>query len=182
MVGWLVFAAASLVLGWLTRASLLRPRTHGFFRFLAWEVMIALILIVADRWSADRWSARQIISWVLLVASALLALHGVTVLHVRGRPDRRRADEGLIGFERTTQLVETGAFRFIRHPMYASLLCLTWGAFLKDISWPSSGLVLAASALLVVTAKVEERENLRAFGPAYAEYMSRTKMFVPFVL
>jgi len=181
VLGWLVFAVASLVLAWLTRASVLRPGSHGFFRFLAWEAMIALFLVVADRWFADPMSVRQIVSWLLFVASAVLALHGVTLLSSRGRPDERRTNEGLIAFERTTALVEVGAYRFIRHPMYASLLLLVWGAFLKEVSWPSAGLALAASVLLVITARVEERENVRAFGPIYEEYMGRTKMFLPFV-
>ncbi len=182
MIAWLVFAAASLVLAWVSRASLLRPRSHGFFRFLAWEAIIALILVVADRWFSHPGSARQIVSWLLLATSAVLALHGVTLLRSLGRPDPRRQDEALVAFERTSALVSVGAYRFIRHPMYASLLLLAWGAFLKEISWPSTGLVVAATALLTVTAKVEERENARAFGPAYEEYIKRTKMFVPFVL
>ena len=32
-----------------------------------------------------------------------------------------------------------------------------------------------------LTAKIEEGENGRYFGPAYEEYKQRTKMFVPFV-
>jgi protein-S-isoprenylcysteine O-methyltransferase Ste14 len=78
--------------------------------------------------------------------------------------------------------VETGAYRYIRHPLYSSLLGLAWGVFLK---WPSlSGVALAlvATAALITTAKVEEGENLAKFGPVYHDYMRRTKMFVPFLL
>jgi len=47
----------------------------------------------------------------------------------------------------------------------------------------ASGGVLAAvvTFFLVRTARVEEAENIRFFGPAYEEYMKRTKMFVPFL-
>ena len=37
-----------------------------------------------------------------------------------------------------------------------------------------------AVILVLATAKVEESENLRYLGPAYAEYRERTKMFIPF--
>jgi protein-S-isoprenylcysteine O-methyltransferase Ste14 len=40
---------------------------------------------------------------------------------------------------------------------------------------------LAATLFLLATAKVEESENVRYFGTAYAEYMKRTKMFIPFL-
>lgn len=36
-------------------------------------------------------------------------------------------------------------------------------------------------AFLAATAHIEERENLDYFGMKYAEYMRRSKMFIPFV-
>ena len=88
----------------------------------------------------------------------------------------------MLGMEKTTQLITIGAFRYIRHPLYSSLLFLAWGVFFKvPALW---GLLLAAAAtiFLVATARIEEQENIRYFGPGYQEYMRRTKMFVPFVL
>jgi protein-S-isoprenylcysteine O-methyltransferase Ste14 len=83
--------------------------------------------------------------------------------------------------ETTTQLVTTGAFKDIRHPLYSSLLLLAWGVFFKHPSWGAGGVVVGATALLLATAKVEEVENIRYFGAAYRAYMQRTKMFIPFV-
>ena len=57
-------------------------------------------------------------------------------------------------------------------PMYASLLLLTWGAFLKDVSLAGFLLSVAASTFLVVTAHVEERENMVRFGEAYSAFPS----------
>ena len=74
-----------------------------------------------------------------------------------------------------------GLYKYIRHPLYSSLLFLTWGAFLKSPSWLGSGLVAVAMVCLVATARVEEAENIEYFGPVYQEYMKHTKMFVPFV-
>ena len=85
-------------------------------------------------------------------------------------------------FENTVHLVEKGLYRYIRHPMYSSLLFLAWGAFLKHITPLTIGLTLLVSGLLIVAAKVEERENIRFFGTAYVEYMQRTRMFIPCVL
>ncbi len=39
----------------------------------------------------------------------------------------------------------------------------------------------ALTLFLVATARAEERENLADFGAQYAEYMRRSKRFVPFV-
>ncbi len=84
--------------------------------------------------------------------------------------------------EDTTVLVEVGAYRYIRHPLYASLFLLGWGAFLKDTTLLAGALAVAASAFLVATAKVEEKLNLEKFGSGYVAYMKRTKMFIPYLL
>lgn len=65
--------------------------------------------------------------------------------------------------------------------MYASLLLLTWGAFLKNVSLAGFLLSVAASTFLVVTAHVEERENMVRFGEAYSAYRRSTRRFIPFV-
>jgi protein-S-isoprenylcysteine O-methyltransferase Ste14 len=40
-------------------------------------------------------------------------------------------------------------------------------------------IALAVSLLLLLTALADERECLDYFGPAYAEYMRRTRRFIP---
>ena len=85
------------------------------------------------------------------------------------------------GFEDTTALVVVGIYKYIRHPLYGSLLLLAWGVFFKAPSLIGGILSLGASAFLVATARVEESEDLKKFGADYAAYMKTTKMFVPFV-
>jgi protein-S-isoprenylcysteine O-methyltransferase Ste14 len=88
---------------------------------------------------------------------------------------------GSLKVPQTTQLVTTGAFKYIRHPLYSSLLLLAWGVFFKHPSWIGCGVALGATAFLLATAKAEEVENVRYFGTEYHAYMQRTKMFIPFV-
>ncbi len=176
--GFLVISAALI---YLSRASLLRPRSHGFYRFFAWECLLALCLLNLRRWFVNPGSIPQLISWLLLLASAGLAIHGAVMLSRQGKPHDDRKDDALIGLERTTVLVAEGAYRYIRHPLYSSLLVLGWGIFFKDLTWLGGALAAAATLFLVITAKVEEAEDVRYFGPAYQEYMRRTKLFIPFV-
>ena len=179
----IIFVAFSFALAYLSRSSLIQPRSHGFFRFFAWECIVALILINALRWFRAPFSLHQLVSWFLLCASVVPLLLGVRLLQASGRPDSSRSGEvPLLGIEKTTQLVTSGVFGYIRHPLYCSLMLLAWGAFLKHFSWAGSGLVLGATAFLVVAAKVEEIENVDYFGASYREYMRHTKMFIPFLL
>ena len=177
-----VFFLATAGLVYVSRASLRQPRSHGFYRFFAWEAIVALALLNIEAWFRDPLSWHQIISWVLLVVSGVLVIHGVQLLRTIGKQDSRRNDSPMLKFEKTTALVTTGAYRYIRHPLYSSLLFLAWGIFFKSPSWLGGGLVLAATLFLVATAKVEEAEDVRFFGPAYREYITQTRMFIPYLL
>jgi protein-S-isoprenylcysteine O-methyltransferase Ste14 len=180
-----VFIAISVVLALLSRGSLGRPGSHGFFRFLAWESILGLTLLNfrgVDAWFGDSLSTFQLVSWFLLAVSLLLVIWGACLLRGAGKPDAAaRDDTALLGFEKTTRLVTSGAFKYIRHPLYSSLLFLTWGVFFKRPSWIAAGLAVAATLCLTATAKVEESENIRYFGSEYRTYMNRTRMFVPFL-
>lgn len=180
-----LFVGASVVLGYVSKASLSQPRSHGFYRFLAWEFILALVLVNVlglAQWFGDPFSLRQLASWVLLIGSVIPVTWGAYLLRTRGRPQAARDDRHLLAFEKTTQLVTTGVFKYVRHPLYSSLLWLAWGVFLKRPSGLAGGLAVCVTALLVATAKAEESENRRYFGTAYDTYMRNTKMFIPFVL
>ncbi len=181
MEKFIVFILGSAILAYISRANLLAPRSHGFYRFVAWEAMLALFLLNVDRWFSDPFAWYQLISWVLLFACIVPVVYGTYLLRTRGRPDQSRQDESLIGFEKTTALVTNGIYHYIRHPLYSSLLLLSWGIFFKLPSWPGVLLVLIATLALTMTARVEEQENIRFFGSVYSDYMSQTRMFIPFL-
>lgn len=178
----LLFVLASAVIVYISKASLRNPRSHGFYRFFAWEAILALFLLNVEYWFWNPFSLPQIFSWIFLIASAILVVHAVHLLRMMGKPTaQRNDDEATIGFEKTTNLVVVGAYKYIRHPMYSSLLFLTWGVFFKNPSWSSGILALAATGFLVATGKVEEAEDVRFFGTSYQDYIKQTKMFIPFL-
>jgi protein-S-isoprenylcysteine O-methyltransferase Ste14 len=174
MIRLIIFAVISVGFIWWSWPFLRNPRSHGFFRFFAFESILALILFNIGQWFQNPFSAPQIVSWVLLGASLCMAVYGFYLLSVIGKP---RDDYNI---EDTKALVTVGAYQYIRHPLYSSLLFMGWGVFFKDPSFLGIILVVAISAFVTATAKVEEMENLRKFGADYAEYMKGTKMFIPF--
>jgi protein-S-isoprenylcysteine O-methyltransferase Ste14 len=177
-----IFIAVSAAFALLSWRSLRSRRSHGFYRFFAFELLLAVVLLNAPDWFREPLSARQVVSWTILAASAGLAMEGFRLFFKIGRPARNAAEGANLRFENTTTLVTVGVYRFIRHPMYASLMGLGWGAFLKHPSGIGLGLTLGASGFLVATAVAEERENLARFGAAYAAYMKTTRRFVPFLI
>ena len=154
----------------------LRARqVYGVYRMLAFEAMVLLFALNVGRWFEYPLAAHQVISWTLLIGSLGLAVHGAHLLRTVGQSQERVIEE-------TRTVVEVGAYRYIRHPLYASLLLLGWGMFFKGIDWPGLILAGAATIFLFATARCEERFNLERLGDAYRVYMGRTRMFIPFVL
>jgi protein-S-isoprenylcysteine O-methyltransferase Ste14 len=177
-----LFLVATAILAYISRASLRRPSSHGFYRFLAWECILILFLSNVRFWFDRPLSLHQVFSWLLLIISLLFLLPGLDLLRRKGKASEEHRDEPLLAFEKTTVLVTDGVYHYVRHPLYSSLLFLNWGIFFKDPSLPGTVLALAATGFLVLTARAEEREDIRYFGDAYREYMGRTKMFVPYFL
>jgi len=177
----LIFAIGSAVIVYVSRASLRAPRSHGFYRFFAWEAILALTVLNLDHWFYNPFAWHQLVSWFLLVVSLFLVIHGVRLLKQMGKQNTQRDDSPMLAFEKTTAIVTAGAYRYIRHPLYSSLLFLAWGVAFKTLSWFNILLAVVATIFLVATARAEEAEDIRFFGPAYQEYMRTTKMFIPFL-
>lgn len=180
-----VFVIATAGLACISRRALRSTAAHGFFRFFAWEAILLLLLlnfVSVGEWFGNPLSGRQIASWIFLGSSLVMLAPGVHLLRARGRPNAaRRGDDSLFALEKTTELVTTGIFRYVRHPLYSSLLFLAWGVFFKRPGWMAGVLALAATGLLYGTARAEEAENVAYFGDAYRAYMKRSRRFVPYL-
>ena len=153
--------------------TLARRHPYRFPRFLAFESILCLVFLNAQLWFFNPLSWHQILSWILLVGSLVLAVSGFFLIKTRGAPAG--------DFEDTTTLITTGVYRYTRHPLYSSLIALALGVFLKDPSLIGAGLVFTTSMGAYLTARIEERHNLERFGEEYRNYMKRTKRFIPFI-
>ena len=169
----LIFLLLTIGIAAFSWPYLRNPRAHGFFRFFAFETIVLLVLTNSKFWFQDPFAIQQIISWLLLISSLLLVIHGICLLMKFGEPG--------IGLEDTTQLVTSGAYRYIRHPMYCSLLLFGAGVLLKHVSLTSVSLYIALIAFLIATGRIEESENSMHFGKQYTDYVKMTKMFVPYI-
>lgn len=160
---------------------LLNPRCHGFYRFFAFEGIAFIVLLNLPFWLTNLFSTLQLISWLLLFISLVFVIQGTVLLRKLGGSKRVEANPENLAFENTVNLVSDGLYNYIRHPMYASLLLLAFGAFLKNISILSSIAVTISSVAIFITGKIEEGENIDFFGDDYKMYMKKSKMFIPFI-
>jgi protein-S-isoprenylcysteine O-methyltransferase Ste14 len=75
--------------------------------------------------------------------------------------------------KRGAQLVETGIYKYLRHPIYAGIIFCVIGLFLRQPSfWVA---VTAALVIVLLFFKVRfEEKLLLAVYPGYADYRRRT--------
>ena len=169
----LIFVVVNVWIFCVSWPSFRDVRSHGFYRFFAFEFFLILFLLNMRYWFNETFAIHQIISWFLLLCSLFLVAHGFYLLRLIGKPKR--------DIEDTTVLVKQGAYKYIRHPLYSSLFFGCWGVFFKRPSLTGSILAAFGTMAVVATAKMEERENLQKFGDEYSEYKRSTKMLIPFL-
>jgi protein-S-isoprenylcysteine O-methyltransferase Ste14 len=178
----ILFIALSLPVIYLSKRTLFDIKSHGFPRFFSWECIMALFVANYKFWFVEPLSATQVISWLLLAISAYMIVAGVLLLRRASKPGVVRVDEKLFKFERTTELVTSGIFKYIRHPLYSSLVLLTWGIYFKNPTVIMTFVALLSSILLWFTATGDEKECIEYFGDRYRDYMKMTKRFIPFII
>ena len=78
-------------------------------------------------------------------------------------------------------LVTTGIYAFVRHPMYLSVLVMSFSFLLGSATDIQSFLFLTLVVVLYLKAKREESLWMDE-NEAYKDYKAKTKLFLPFVL
>lgn len=154
--------------------SIKHGRYHGIYRFFSFESIFILLILNAHLWFRDPFSVNQLFSWIFLFGSIYPGIAGYFLLRNFGKSEK--------SFENTTVLVKTGIYKYIRHPLYCSLLLLGTGIMLKELTVYTIILGAINATGIFFTARTEEGEMIARFGDAYKDYMKETKMFIPYIL
>ena len=77
-------------------------------------------------------------------------------------------------------LMTAGPYRFIRHPIYASVLYFVWAAVLSHLSAVNFLCGMVGTLGVAIRVYAEEKLLLDRY-PEYAGYAARTSRFVPFL-
>jgi protein-S-isoprenylcysteine O-methyltransferase Ste14 len=167
----IICTIAIIIFSWIF--SIRDKRYHGIARFFSFESITILLIMNLKLWFKDPFTWHQVISWILLIGSVYPGIAGFFLLRNRGKSEK--------SFENTTVLIKSGIYKFIRHPLYCSLLLLGTGIMFKN---PGIAQVILGCVNLVaiyITARIEEKEMFTRFGESYNQYMGETKMFIPFI-
>ena len=140
-----------------------------------------LFVAIAALGLRDLSIAGRVGSWGAAAALVGVVAIGVgLVLAVRGSLDLRAAFTPFPRPNADAPLIETGAYRLVRHPIYSGLVLAATGWSLV------AGSILALLAggllfLLFVAKSHREEAWLVAIHPGYGAYQRRTKRLVPWI-
>ena len=80
------------------------------------------------------------------------------------------------------QVVDTGPYRFIRHPGYLGTILLLGGAAVATANWFAVAVgPVVVVAMYLYRIRAEEAMLHRSLGEAYGTYAARTSRLIPFV-
>jgi protein-S-isoprenylcysteine O-methyltransferase Ste14 len=112
---------------------------------------------------------------ILLTAAGLL-------LTVWARLHLGKNWSGTVTIKKDHELVTSGPYAVVRHPIYTGLLLAFLGSALALGEWRGVAAFALAAAALWRKLRTEERWMREQFGEAYRTYSQRVAALVPFVL
>jgi len=172
-VSWLTFWIYWLAAAAKTKAT----RTHSRPGF-GIRVVLLVVIIAAARagifrgHSTERNPLLQGIGLGLFVSGLALALWARAYIGRNWGPPMAEKEH--------PDLVTTGPYRYVRHPIYSGIIAAMIGtAIAINVSWLV--VVVIPGGYFVYSATIEERNMERLFPDAYPAYKRSTKMLIPFI-
>jgi protein-S-isoprenylcysteine O-methyltransferase Ste14 len=177
-----LFPVSEVALGFLKRSSegVARSEDRGSLRLLWLGIVMGIGLAIGVRWvHVARFPEPLFVSQYL----ALMLMLGGLVLRWTAIRTLGRLFTVDVAIQSDHAVVQTGLYRYVRHPSYTGLFTIFLGVGLYFANWLSI-LCLLVPIVLVLFNRVAKEENalLASLGPEYAAYCARTKRFIPGLL
>ena len=132
-------------------------------------------------WKPLLWTISPSVQLWLLVVGSLLYFPGMALL-VWARLTLGKNYFVSTGFGaqlfKDHQLITSGPYAIVRHPMYVGLIIAALGSLLIYFTWTTVYFAIFAPFTLI-RAKREETALLEEFGKQWIEYCARIPMFIP---
>lgn len=146
-------------------------------------LVVAILLIGPGDWYLGNWLGTRMYpgSDAVAVLGALFTMLGVgfacCARYVLGRNW-----SSVVQVKKDHELIQSGPYRWVRHPIYTGLLLAFFGTAMAIGEWRGAICVVIVAVSFWFKLKLEERWMRENFGAVYESYMQRTKALIPGVL
>jgi len=172
-VGWGAFW-----LYWLVAAFFAKRGRIPWSRELRVRAVIVVIAILLARAAAFRGHGLSTGPWRAGLGLVLFVLGLAFAVWARMQIGRNWG--GPMTQKEELELVTTGPYRVVRHPIYSGILVAGCGTAVA-LNWVWLIIVALAGVYFLYSATVEERYLTERFPDAYPAYKRSSKMLVPFI-
>ena len=149
-----------------------------FMRLLFALPLLVVLMLYIFYPQALGWATVALPPWLRFLGTAIAGLCLPLILWVFRNIGKNISETVLT--KEDHELVTSGPFHWVRHPLYASALLLLFSLSLVAANWFIFLYVLIGSFVFrFVVIPAEERKLIEAFGDEYKTYQSRTGALVP---
>ena len=138
-------------------------------------VLIVLAYLIHPGWTV--WSSVVLPTWTRWLGAIVLLMGGVVV--VRGFSDLGSNLTISPSTKDGQQLVTTGSYGWVRHPLYSGVFVESVGVCLLMANWFAAMSAATFCVLIALRTRIEEANLVAQFGDEYRQYQLRVGMFVP---
>lgn len=176
---WIAVVAVWVVLAFHTKRTVLRR-----WRYPLPVGAVAIVIIIAVRhgvagtsaWQSALWypdSALSVLCTALVVLGAAFAVWARLTIGTNW--------SGNVTLKENHELVVSGPYRLVRHPIYTGLISMGIGTAL--IYAEPTGFLAVAAGIVVFALRIPQEEKLmvETFPDQYPEYRRRVKAVIPFL-
>ncbi|HEY8246350.1 MAG TPA: isoprenylcysteine carboxylmethyltransferase family protein [Hyphomicrobium sp.] len=140
---------------------------------LAVVMMLCIAMFVVAGLDAVRYRTSNMPLWLEVLGAAGIAL-GIYIFHIVMRTNSYATAVVRIQDERGHQVISTGPYAFVRHPMYSGAILYFLGIALLLGSWYAVAIAVVLVALFGLRAVWEEQTLIDEL-PGYATYAQRVR-------
>lgn len=139
-------------------------------------IVVPTLYVVAPRWL--EWAALPMPGSLRWVGVGLGLVSIVLLSWIHRTLGRNFAMPGMI--KDRQMLVTGGPYRWVRHPMYTTLLIIYLAYFLMSANWSIGVVGLVYGILIFSIVSMEETTLIEKFGESYRQYMRHSGRFLPY--
>jgi protein-S-isoprenylcysteine O-methyltransferase Ste14 len=174
-----IFAVwAAFWIYWLVASIGVKAGQTRWTRFAGVRVGVILVILLLLHNRAFKWNTAVSDPWLQGIGLAVFLLGLALAIWARlylgrnwGMPMSQKADP---------ELVTTGPYKSIRHPIYSGIILAMIGTTIAvSLHWLVA--VVLVGAYFVYSAIMEERFMADRFPDSYPEYKRSTKMLIPYI-
>lgn len=173
---WIIFLAV-----WFVASLFAKKNRSGSYPAILFRGLLALAILLWFVFGGGKHISIQPTNNVVLGSLGVICAGAGIAFAIWARVHIGRNWGMPMSLKEEPELVTSGPYAFVRHPIYTGILLAVFGSVLvSSFIWIIP--LIGIAAYFYYSAKTEEKNLIKIFPEKYPAYMKRTKMLIPFIL